>query len=343
MPDNELPTLICTKGRGWGPDEDSQKAALGNYASRVARRLNAAREARGLSLREAARITDGFEVTAPTIRNYELDPSSPTRMRLGVVHALAMALEYDLRALLCLPPYDSRDDEADLKLASLEPTCAGTYSLSHHVSQSQCRRWEIFEHGDNLSLVVIKEPNSPKVCASDRRYFIKGNADIAYDELSRMLALEEQTAADDHTKQRPRPPVTTWRMPTCETSPSQVPKPSHRRQRADEREALMELWPGWAYRKSDDKRCPQIAVGKGLVAKLHEFVPGEKNVCELSIWRTTNTNGTGDDQKIGEVTNIPCIRKCVHRALCHLRENIPTVDRHTTSYDDIKTDETLIG
>lgn len=344
--------LRYTEGRGWGPDDHDQEAALGDYASRVARRLNAAREARGLSLREAARITDGFEVTAPTIRNYELDPSSPTRMRLGVVHALAMALEYDLRALLCLPPYDSRDDEADLELASLEPTCAGACWLLGGDPPRECKRWEIFEHGDGLSLIVIKDPDGPKVGPSDRRYVVRGDASAAYETLARMLVLEEGLVDPndlrDHAEiaGRLRPRITSWdtRARTERPVPERDDQvPIHRRRTAFERSALAELGPGWSYRESDGERCPHLVVDGDRDVELRGFVPGDENACELSMWFVPDLDDPENAYELGVVTDVPCVHASVSRAIDHLREHAGKSGTYRTEFGSIRPDDSLIG
>lgn len=321
-------TPLVSYESGWGPDRASQEKALGNYTESVSKRLKAARKARSLSMRDIARITEAIEVSASTIRNYETRPNGFRQIQLGIIQALSMALEYDVRALLCLAPFDSNDDEDDLERASLEPTCEGVCWLLEGNAPKGTKLWEIYEHRNDLSLIVIKKPGRAKVDPTDRRHAVPCDASGAYELLTLMLCLEQGYAtADDPAKlsevaARLKPHISNWNTRNgkeVEGASTASPAPLHRRRLAREKATLAELGNGWAYRESDGERCPYLKIDAHHEAEVRGFMPDFGATCEVSLWHVPDPRNPEEAREAGQITGVPCSHTSINAALSHLQ------------------------
>lgn len=331
------------EGRGWGPDVTTQAKALGGYTARVARRIKAAREARGLSLRDVARITDGISVSGSTVRSYEATPAKFTQMSLGIVRALSMVLEYDPRAILCLPPFDSEDDAADLERASLEPTCRGRYWALGGEPPEGCAEWEVYEHGRDLSLIVIRDGEGGKVGKDDRRYVVPCDAARAVEKLRDLFALDygfEQADLEGLRDKLVLP--ATWRGADAivrEPAPAITidydSTPLHRRRSLWERTALSRLGPGWEFREDDGERCPHLALGANHDCEVRGFSDELGATCEVILWHVPDPRRQDVADLNGSVRDVPCHAKAIELALEHLKEHGSEVGGNSVSYFDI--------
>lgn len=279
---------------------------------------------------------------ARTLKNYESRPPY-TQMSLGLVQALAMVLEYDLQAILCLPPFDSDDDTRDLANASLEPTCWGTCQLPGGAAEDD-RIWEIFEYYDDMSLVVVRDPKSPRVSSSDERYFVPRDATGAYEVLTLALNLEagraspEDVAEERHAK-LPEPRVSEWVSTTQASRTSAATRenagPIHIRRDARERDAIAELGHKWSFRESDGERCPYLVVDGHHDVELRGFSAEVGCSCEISLWHVPDMGHWGQADEVGVVTGVPCARSSVELAIDYIAGQVRDSGTYKIAFRDI--------
>jgi transcriptional regulator with XRE-family HTH domain len=180
---------------------ETDEGALRGYVDETSEMLRLARQERRLNYTQLARLCDGYSIAANTIKNYEDALGSRANISLMNLCAIALALQYDLRAMLRMPPYNNMDMLRALREGELEPKMRGTYWPQGWGDPPEgCPRYEIFEQSAGLSSVVIKAPGARAVDPRDRRTFVRGDHYAAWNVLVDMLRADEHHLSVDEAR-----------------------------------------------------------------------------------------------------------------------------------------------
>lgn len=163
---------------------EMDERALVDMAALCSRRIRIASELRGLNQTQLSKLMRNVRIAPRTVKEYQEATRKRTQISASNLLALSMVLEFDIRALMCLDPYGTDADYKDLERAELKPSAEGDWSFVSDGSLIKgaegCRRYEIFQHSHNLSLLVIKERHSRRVDPNDLRVAVGGDAKAAY-------------------------------------------------------------------------------------------------------------------------------------------------------------------
>lgn len=157
-------------------------------------RVEMAMKMRNVTREQLSTLVRGMTVASNGAKRGDKTEREQTPASIPNMLAISMILEFDIRALMGLPPYDNDDDRKDLTDALLTPTLQGYWLPRDAVVDGnmpwKTRLYEIFQYSNRLSMVLIRKDSfgPVEIEQSDIRVAVNGDAHDAFLFAQQLLA-----------------------------------------------------------------------------------------------------------------------------------------------------------